>query len=314
MLRAQVLWEELARESRTEVFHRAGVLNLGPKGTGFISNATASVQKYALPCQVLSAKEVRAKWSGIAAPDGYVGVYEPRAGYLLSENAVGAFVKLAGEAGCTQLFGQPATEIKHTAEGVEVIAADGQRHRGRKLLISAGSWVKKLLPSLPVTPVRKIFSWHQAEGGYCEEEGFPAFVVQMPDKTSYYGFPAIAGELKVGRHDAGQPIETHEQRLPFGEFAEDSTEVSGFLRRILPGVRAPLRGAACTYDMSPDEGFIIDTLPENRNVMFISGLSGHGFKFASALGEAAAYFAAGKEFGVDLSRFRMSRFNVKTPL
>lgn len=311
MLRAQALWDELARESQTEIFHRAGVLNLAPDGAGFIANAVASTQKYALPCQVLSAAEVRAKWPGVAAPDGWVGVYEPQAGYLLSENAVGAYVQLAEKAGCTQLFGQPATGIKHAAELVEVVTADGQRHRGRKVLISAGTWVKKLLPFLPVNPVRKIFSWHRAEGGYREEEGFPAFVVQLPDKTQYYGFPAIANELKVGRHDAGQPIETHEQRLPFGEFAEDSTEVSGFLRGILPGVGASLRGAACTYDMSPDEDFIVDTLPENRNVMFISGLSGHGFKFASALGEAAACFAAGKEFGVDLSRFRMSRFAVK---
>lgn len=312
VLRAQALWDELARESQTEIFQRTGVINLGPKGTSFISNAIASVERYALPCQVLTPEEVGAKWPGIATPDGYVGVYEPQAGYLLSENAVDAFVRLASKIGCTQLFGQSATEIQHTPEGVTVITADGQRHQGRKLLISAGTWVKKLLPSLPITPVRKIFSWHQAERGYRAEEGFPAFVIQLPDKTQYYGFPAIMHELKVGRHDAGQAIETHEQRLPFGGFAEDSSEVSGFLRQILPGVGTPVRGAACTYDMSPDEDFIIDTVPGNPNTMFITGLSGHGFKFASVLGEIAAYFAAGKEFSVDLSRFRMSRFNAET--
>ena len=320
-LRAQALWEELARESQTDIFHRAGVLNLGPAGTTFITNAAAAVHKHALPgCQVLSAEEVRAKWPGVAAPNGYISVFEPQAGYLLSENAIEAFVRLAGKAGCTQLFGLPVTEIKHTtAKGsgrssVEVVTADGQRHQGRKLLISAGTWVKKLLPDLPVTPVRKIFSWHEAEGAYYEDEGFPAFVVQLTDMTQYYGFPATAANgLKVGRHDSGQPIETHQQRLPFGAFNEDSTEVSGFLRCMLPGVGVPLRGAACTYDMSPDEDFIVDTLPENENVMFISGLSGHGFKFASALGEAAASFATGNEFDVDLSPFRMSRFNVETP-
>ncbi|ENR0856556.1 TPA: N-methyl-L-tryptophan oxidase, partial [Escherichia coli] len=64
----------------------------------------------------------------------------------------------------------------------------------------------------------------------------------------------------------------------------------------------------CTYDNSPDEDFIIDTLPGHDNTLLITGLSGHGFKFASVLGEIAADFAQDKKSDFDLTPFRLSRF------
>ena len=67
--------------------------------------------------------------------------------------------------------------------------------------------------------------------------------------------------------------------------------------------------AACTYDNSPDEDFIIDTLPAHDNTLLITGLSGHGFKFASVLGEMAADFAQDKKSDFDLTPFRLSRFH-----
>lgn len=67
-------------------------------------------------------------------------------------------------------------------------------------------------------------------------------------------------------------------------------------------------GQACTYDLYPDEDFIIDTLPGHDNVLVISGLSGHGFKFASVLGEIAAAFAEGRDNGFDLTPFLRRRF------
>jgi N-methyl-L-tryptophan oxidase len=67
-------------------------------------------------------------------------------------------------------------------------------------------------------------------------------------------------------------------------------------------------GASCTYDNSPDEDFIIDTLPAHDNTLIITGLSGHGFKFASVLGEIAANFAQDKPSDFDLTPFRLSRF------
>ncbi len=130
----------------------------------------------------------------------------------------------------------------------------------------------------------------------------------MSDGGLFYGFPAEDNALKACRHDGGQPVSGPEALSPFGSIATDGNEAFSFLRHILPGVGVCLHGETCSYDMSPDGNFIIDTLPDNPRRLVISGLSGHGFKFASVLGEIAADFAQDKPVKWDLSSFKLSRF------
>ncbi|WP_413742635.1 N-methyl-L-tryptophan oxidase [Sodalis sp. RH15] len=308
VLRAQALWEELAERSGNTLFHRSGVLNLGPRQAEFIQNAAASVQAFHLPCETLDAAQISARWPEFIVPDDYLGVYEPQAGYLKSELSIASYIRLAENAGCGQLFNCGVTQIIALPRGFEVVTIEGSRYQCHKLLVSAGTWVKKLLPMLPITPVRKVFAWHQADGRFSEDNHFPAFTVETPDGGQYYGFPAINNELKVGKHNGGQPIDEPEQRTPFGSHGTDGSEVFRFLRQFLPGVGVCLNGEACSYDLSPDEDFIIDTLPGNSDMLIVSGLSGHGFKFASVLGEIAAGFAAGREAAFDLTPFSLARF------
>ncbi|WP_413734253.1 N-methyl-L-tryptophan oxidase [Sodalis sp. RH21] len=309
VLRAQTLWEELSTRSDCALFHRSGVLNLGPRQSGFIKNAIASIQSFALPCEILNATQISARWPEFSLPDDYLGVFEPQAGYLKSELAIATYIRLAEQAGCAQLFNCGVTDIHHQGREFDVTTQEGSHYQGHKLLVSAGTWVKKLLPSLPITPVRKVFSWHQADGRFSEDNHFPAFTIETPNAGHYYGFPAVKNELKVGKHDGGQPIDAPEQRTPFGSYPTDGSENFTFLRHFLPGVGVCLTGEACTYDLSPDEDFIIDTLPGNKDMLIVSGLSGHGFKFASVLGEIAAGFAAGEHSAFDLAPFSLARFD-----
>jgi glycine/D-amino acid oxidase-like deaminating enzyme len=43
--------------------------------------------------------------------------------------------------------------------------------------------------------------------------------------------------------------------------------------------------------MSPDGHFLVGRHPDSERVVFAAGLSGHGFKFTSVLGEALADLA-----------------------
>jgi len=307
VLRAQTLWDQLEQLSGERIMQRSGLINLAPVNSEFINNVIDSAQQYGLNVQILQADEVRQRWPQFAVPDDYIGVFEPQSGYLKSEVAIKSWIRLAKEAGCAQLFNCPVQSIEKDGDFEVVNTLDGS-YRGRKLLLSAGTWVKALYADLPMTPVRKVFSWHQADGRYSENNKFPAFAVEMVDGIHYYGFPADNNALKVGKHEGGQPIDRPEQRKAFGAFAEDGSEVFNFMRQFLPGVGVCLHGAACTYDNSPDEDFIIDTLPGHPDRLVITGLSGHGFKFASVLGEIAAQFAAGKESEFDLAPFALSRF------
>jgi glycine/D-amino acid oxidase-like deaminating enzyme len=46
--------------------------------------------------------------------------------------------------------------------------------------------------------------------------------------------------------------------------------------------------AVCFYTLTPDRHFVLDHHPETPRVVVAAGLSGHGFKFATVLGEVLA--------------------------
>ncbi|WP_338562831.1 N-methyl-L-tryptophan oxidase [Erwinia sp. E_sp_B04_7] len=307
VLRAQKLWDELEARCGERIMHRCGVINLAPETSEFIRNVRQSAEEFSLPVETLTGEQVTARWPQLAVPQGYTGIFEPHSGYLKAELAIRHLIRLAEQAGCAQLFNCEVTATEER-DGLQLVTTSEGIFRGRKLLLSAGTWIKTLLPDLPVTPVRKVFAWHQADGRYSENNKFPAFTAEMPDGSHFYGFPADNNAIKIGRHDGGQPITSREQRKPFGMVAEDGSELFSFLRHFLPGVGVCLRGEACTYDNTMDEDFIIDSPPGSPDRLIISGLSGHGFKFASVLGEIAANFAQNKSTEFDLTPFSLSRF------
>ncbi|KAG6439337.1 hypothetical protein O3G_MSEX000688 [Manduca sexta] len=163
---------------------------------------------------------------------------------------------------------------------------------------------------MPIQPLRKTFVWHNAPEIY---KNIPGFVITHKSH-SYYGFPSDGIGLKVGKHNGGQYMQSLDEFLPYGAVAEDKTELLECLCAFLRGAGEAVHGEACSYDMSPDENFIIDVVPNIPNVMVVSGLSGHGFKFTSALGEVAALFGGGKESPIELSAFRLSRFKKSSQL
>jgi glycine/D-amino acid oxidase-like deaminating enzyme len=61
------------------------------------------------------------------------------------------------------------------------------------------------------------------------------------------------------------------------------------LKRTVPFANGPLNATAvCMYTNLPDENFLVDRHPRHPNVMVVSACSGHGFKFAPAIGEAVS--------------------------
>jgi len=68
------------------------------------------------------------------------------------------------------------------------------------------------------------------------------------------------------------------------------------------------RRSVCFYTMSPDEHFIVDRSPLDPNVVFAAGLSGHGFKFTSVLGETLAELAMNGTTGLPVEFLSLARF------
>jgi sarcosine oxidase len=64
----------------------------------------------------------------------------------------------------------------------------------------------------------------------------------------------------------------------------------------------------CLYTMTPDGDFIIDRLPGAPQIVIASPCSGHGFKFAPAIGDILADLATTGATAHDISRFALARF------
>ncbi|RNB83099.1 N-methyl-L-tryptophan oxidase [Brevibacillus nitrificans] len=312
-LRAQQLWQELEAVSGTKLFEQTGVLSAGPLEDSFLQEIRESAETYSLPVEVLRASEVNERWPGISLPDHYYACLETSSGVLYSEKCISAYREQAIAAGATLLTHTPVTAIQPDGDGV-IVHTEAHTYRAGKLLLSAGAWNPALLASLdlslPLSPTRKTVAWFGSEEDLYRADKFPAFIFKLADETSYYGFPSIdqAG-VKIGRHDGGVEIDPDRLERTFGALLSDEGDVRSFLETYMPQAAGALRqGRVCIYTMTPDEHFIIDRHPEYSQIVIAAGFSGHGFKFASAVGEAASELLTQGKSTYDLSMFSLQRF------
>jgi glycine/D-amino acid oxidase-like deaminating enzyme len=137
--------------------------------------------------------------------------------------------------------------------------------------------------------LRKPLLWYRTlTANYRVDHGFPVWLFETP-AGAFYGFPEIDDMgLKVAEHSHGLPVDDPlalDRRL----LPEDRQPVESFLATYLPDAsRECLHHTVCMYTMTPDQHFLIDRHPQHAQVCFAAGLSGHGFKFATVLGEILA--------------------------
>ena len=81
------------------------------------------------------------------------------------------------------------------------------------------------------------------------------------------------------------------------------------LKHYLPGANGELLEAVpCMYTNTPDGHFVVDRHPASERVTIGCGFSGHGFKFASVIGEILADLAREHHTAHPIDLFRLGRF------
>jgi sarcosine oxidase len=135
----------------------------------------------------------------------------------------------------------------------------------------------------------------------------PVFIWEWEPGRMFYGFPDLGDGVKLAIHHEGEdttPAEVRRTVYP-GE-ADRLLELTATRMPLLTG---PLRqSAVCLYSNTPDGDFILDRHPDDARVLLASPCSGHGFKFAPAIGEALADLLEDQVPRFDLTPFRLARF------
>jgi len=156
--------------------------------------------------------------------------------------------------------------------------------------------------------LRKVLLWFGAsDPAALRRDVFPIYMAETPGGF-YYGFPVIDGlGHKVARHDGGAAADP--TALDRTATAADAEDCRAFLCAHLPAATGPLRdGKVCMYTVTPDHHFVIDRHPLHPQVVVAAGFSGHGFKFASVVGEVLADLAENGRSELPIGRFRIDRF------
>jgi N-methyl-L-tryptophan oxidase len=313
VLRAHTLWRELEQECNRRLFHQTGVLSVGMQDSKFIHNVITSAQKFSLPLHVLTADEIHDQWPGISIPDGFVGCLETASGVLLSEECIRAYRRLAVEYGAKLLCNTRVNDITFLQNGVSIRTNEAY-YTADKLIVCSGAWSGKIMFSLNLLlqPLRKVVAWFEANETLYNSNVFPAFIFDLKDEH-YYGFPSFGGcGIKIGRHDGGQPVDPDQINREFGIYLEDERDVRRFLQSYMPYAAGKLKqGRVCLYTRTPDDHFIIDRHPEYSHVTIAAGFSGHGFKFASVVGEILCDLTIKGHTEHDISMFSIRRPSLK---
>ena len=308
--RAFERWYDLEQRQGIHLLTESPCLSIGRSDSPMIAGVRASAEQHHLPVEHLSATELRHRFPAFRFDDSYVGVLERSAGFLYVEDCVQAHACEAVRLGATIQDNEPVISWK-AGEREVIVETHAGRYTAARLIITAGPWAGQVLARRGafLRVMRQIVQWFGTRDDHLfRRDVFPVYIIDTQN-GHFYGFPLLnANGVKVAQH-YGAPEVSSPSEIERTASPEDEETVRAFLREHLPAVDGPRhRAAVCIYTLTPDRHFVIDLHPDYPNVALAAGFSGHGFKFASVVGEILADLADSGRTDLPIGMFRINRF------
>jgi len=287
--RAWTLWRELESATGEELLRQTGGVYVGPRDGELVGGSLRSAREHALGHELLDPAALRARLPLFRFDPDWWGLAEATAGYLLADKAIAAHLALAERHAAELRFEERVTAWTRDGDGV-CVTTDRGTYRAAKLVIAAGAWNPKLLPVIaPLLQVKRVpLFWFEPVADRDALARLPVYIVDAGLGHGCYGFPYLADQgLKIATHGAGTPADP--DSVDREVHPADEAPIREFIRQRLPVADGPVRMTKiCMYTVTPDEHFIVDV---DGAVAYASACSGHGFKFASVMGEVLADLA-----------------------
>jgi sarcosine oxidase len=301
------LWRELEAETGQELLTLCGGLMIGPEPGRVWAGAHGSVRAHGLPHELLDTADLRRRYPQHVVADGDLAVFDPQAGFLRPEASIRAAAGRAQALGAGLSTGARVEAVEPAGAGFRLRTAAGE-WEAERLVLAAGAWNPGFAAGVPLTVERVVQTWWRADDPAAfTPERFPVFVRELEPGFTRYGVPSTDGQtVKVAGHGGGAADPDRVDREPH---EADWTRTAAVVRERMRGLATPpARAKVCMYTNTPDEHFVIGEAPELPGALLLSACSGHGFKFASVLGEIAAVWATGQAPPFDLEPFSPRRF------
>lgn len=308
-------WDELAEWKGIAVFERTGLLYFGPTHHPLISGALESSRLYSVPIE----RAMATSYPLFHVPHDYCCLLERNAGFVRPDLAIQAMLEAAQQYGSQHRTQERVLEWKHERGEIRVNTERGI-YRAKKLIVTAGAWGGSVLAQLKaqLQVSLQTLVWAKAKNPAQVAVGtLPCWTLADEQYPGiFYGFPAIPSMVdgsirgfKLAHHAPGITVTDVDREDPVPQ-PDSLASVRDILDRYFPNqFEDELEVETCRYTNSPDGDFIIDSLPDtNQSVVYALGFSGHGFKFAPAIGEVLADLALAGETQIPIGFLSAGRF------
>jgi len=307
--RAYELWREIQAIVGEQLLHITGSIDAGPEDSWVFKGSWESCKLHDLPHEVLTGAELHRRHPGYHLPHDHLALLQPEGGFLTPERCIVSYVMAAQDLGAEFHAREQVLEWEPLEGGVRV-RTDRDTYEADRLVVTAGAWNGKLLDVLAghVTPERQVLAWLQpTRPEHFRPEVFPVFNL-LVDEGRFYGFPVFGVPgFKFGKYhhleertdpdSVDREVHDYDERL-----------LREFAGRYFPDGCGPTMDLqTCMFTNTEDNHFVIDLHPRYEQVSFASPCSGHGFKFASVVGEILADLAGKGMTRHDISLFRFER-------
>lgn len=303
-------WRDLERGTQRTLYTPTGVLSLGQADEETLREQEI-MRDLGLTSERLSAQTCRQRFPQFKTDNYSFLTYNAAGGILHASECLYTLKHLILDLGGEIVENCRVTQIQHDnpRKPLRLKLSSGTEVSADRAVVAAGPWVHRLLGSLRL-PVKMTRQYALYFAGLPVSQfgvgALPAFV-----ERHLYGFPIHRGSqgwFKATSHEFGRPVD------PDAAVQIDDqvvTDIAHGLYTLLPALRSARLAhvEACMYDISPDEDFILDYLPGDDRIVFATGLSGHGFKFAPLLGHFLSSLIQEHQPGIPPSRFRLTRFS-----
>ena len=305
-------WRALEAETGARLLTQTGALLIGKRQPSFETECYQAIRSLGFQAEILETKTVAERFSQFNTTAFAYGVYDPSGAILHAECALRALLELARRRGGEVIEALPVLGVaKAAGAGVSIITESGTVFSCKRAMIASGPWSRTLLPVLEnkLTTTRQeiVYFEPQTERFRFEPGAFPIF---LELESGFYGFPVHQrGAMKIANHLKGVEID------PSGKDDHASEEFVEHCRAFFTEFIPALADArvtetrVCIYNNTPDDDFIIDWHPSIDDVLIVTGFSGHGFKFAPAIGRIGADLLISGSTSFNIERFRLARFN-----
>lgn len=298
--RAYELWRTLESDTGRRLLQMTGGLMIGAPDSEVVSGSLRSAREHHLDHELLDAAEIHRRFPPFTPRQGIVAFYEKEAGSLFPEESNTAHLEVAARHGARLHFEEPVEDWRILPSGAVEVRTTRDRYECGRLILAPGAWAGSLfkIDWLPLEVEPQVLYWFDPTGGAAPfaPDRFPIYIWDLGGGVQFYGFPA----------DDDRRVKVAFFRSP----NKDEPSMRASLAPCLPALASGriVDSVSCKYTLTPDHHFVIGHHPDYPNVVLASPCSGHGYKFASVIGEILADLATSGDTRHPIKLFAPSRF------